>query len=238
MKNFEKIAIFLAARSSSKRLSNKHFLKVNKNLRVIDLCILRLKKVKLVKKIFLCTTRKKEDDKFQKVCKKHDISLFRGSANNVLKRFIDCARKNSIRTIVRITADCPLIEPKLIDRCIKLHFKRNSDYTSNILKLSYPDGLDVETINLSALIKSQNISKSLLNKEHVTYFIRSSKIFKKNNFKNSKDYSNRRWTLDLKKDYLFLKKVLRFFSPNINFSWQDILLAEKNNKSVINKKYR
>ena len=121
------IAIFLAARCGSKRLPNKHFLKINSNFRFIDLCILRLKKTKLVNKIFLCTTKKKEDDKFKKVCNLHNIHLFRGSNNNVAKRIIDCAKKHSINTIVRITADCPIIDPKLIDKCIKLHFKKKND---------------------------------------------------------------------------------------------------------------
>ena len=118
MKNKSQIGIFLAARSGSKRLLNKHFLRVNSNLNVIDLCILRLKKTKLVKKIFLCTTKKKEDDKFKKVCKIHKINLCRGSNNNVAKRIIDCAKKNSVKIIVRITADCPIIDAKIVD---KLH---------------------------------------------------------------------------------------------------------------------
>ena len=126
-------------------------------------------------------------------------------------------KKNSIKTIIRITADCPIIDPNLIDRCIELHYKKKSIHF-NIQTLSFPDGLDVELINLDTLLKSQILSKSLLNKEHVTYFIRSSKLFKKRNLKSSINYSNRRWTLDYLKDYLFLKKVTKFFSPNIYFS--------------------
>ncbi len=238
MKNIKKIAIFLAARSGSKRLPKKHFLKLNKNLNVIDLCIKRLKKAKLVNKIILCTTNKNEDYKFKYVCQKHKINLFRGDENNVLKRFIDCAKKNSINTIVRITADCPIIDPKLIDKCIYAHFKKKNDYTSNILKLSYPDGLDVEVIKLKALIKSLEKSNAIINKEHVTPYIRISKIFKKYNIQNRKNYSNRRWTLDTKKDYYFLKKVIKFFYNNLNFSWEDLVRAEKNNKYLINIKER
>ena len=124
MKDKSKIAIFLAARSGSKRLPNKHFLKINPNLRFLDLCILRLKKTKLVNKIFLCTTKKKEDDKFKDICNHHNLILFRGSTNNVAKRIIDCATEHSIETIIRITADCPLIDPVIIDECIKLHLKK------------------------------------------------------------------------------------------------------------------
>ena len=126
MTNKNKVAIFLAARSGSKRLPNKHFLKIFNNIRVIDLCILRLKKTKLANKIFLCTTKKKEDDKFKKVCNRHKIEIFRGNINNVAKRLINCAKENSIQTIVRITADCPIIEPNLIDKCIKLYLKKKN----------------------------------------------------------------------------------------------------------------
>tara|TARA_B100001057_G_C22848809_1_gene950123 strand:+ start:2087 stop:2794 length:708 start_codon:yes stop_codon:yes gene_type:complete len=230
----KKIAIFLAARSGSRRLPNKHFLKINLKLRIIDLCILRLKKAKLVNKIFLCTTKRKNDLKFKEVCDTNNIKIFRGSTNNVLKRFIDCAKENSIETIVRITADCPIIDPKLIDKCIKLHFAKKSDYTSNTLMRSFPDGLDVEIINLGTLLKSQKINKTALNKEHVTAFIRSSQIFKKNYIDNAVSYGNRRWTLDYLKDFHFLKKVIKHFSPKIYFSWKNIIKAEKKNKYLIN----
>ncbi len=234
----DKIAIFLAARSGSKRLPNKHFLSFHLNLSVIDICILRLKKAKLVKKIFLCTTKNKIDNKFINVCKNHKIKLYRGSSNNVAKRLIDCARENSIETIVRITADCPIIDPTLIDKCIKLHSKKKCDYTSNVLDLSFPDGLDVEVFNIRSLIQSQKLSRTKANKEHVTIFIRKSNKFKKYSYKNSKNYSNRRWTLDYFKDYFFLKKVIEHFSSNIYFSWKDLITAEKANKDLINIKKR
>ena len=163
---------------------------------------------------------------------KHKINLFRGSNNNVAKRIIDCAKQNSIQTIVRITADCPIIDSNIIDKCIKLYYKNNKTYTSNTLKLTYPDGLDVEVFNLNTLIKSQNISKNSYNKEHVTFFIRVSKLFKKNNIKNNIDYSNRRWTLDNYSDFLFLKSYKIFF-PNIYFSWKDLIKVEK--RKIINK---
>ena len=145
----------------------------------------------------------------------HNINLFRGNNLNVAKRIIDCAKENNIKTIVRITADCPIIDPKIIDECIKLHFKKNNDYTSNILKFTFPDGLDVELVNLKALIKSQRISNTKFNNEHVTIYIRKSKLFKKYNYKNLINYSNRRWTLDNSEDFLFLKNVIK---TNIYFS--------------------
>ena len=232
------IAIFLAARSGSKRLPNKHFLKISSKLKMIDLCILRLKKTKLVKKIFLCTTNKKEDKRFEKICNLHKIKIFRGSTNNVLKRIIDCAKQNSIETIIRITADCPLIDPVLIDRCIKLHYKNKCDYSTNTLNLTFPDGQDIEIANLDALLKSQKLSRSKLNKEHVTTFIRKSKKFKKFNYRSLTNYSNRRWTVDHTEDFLFLKKVIKYFSPKIYFSWIDLIKAEKIDNSLVHIKMR
>jgi glutamate-1-semialdehyde 2,1-aminomutase len=232
------IAIFLLARSGSRRLPNKHFYKLTSEHTAIEYCIKRLKKSKYVKKIILCTTKKKEDNKFENICSKYKIQIFRGNEKNVLKRLIDCARENSIKTIVRITGDCPIIDPGLVDKCIQLHFKRKTDYTTNTLHLSFPDGLDVEVINLSALIKSQKISNTLHNRDHVTPFIRESKLFKKQNYKNSLNYSNRRWTLDNLKDYRYLKKVVKYFSPNIYFSWRELIKAEKIEKSLINIKKR
>ena len=238
MKKNNKIAICLAARSGSKRLPNKHFLKINSNLRIIDLCILRLKKTRLINKIFLCTTKKKEDDKFKNVCNKHKIELFRGSTNNVAKRIIDCAKEHSIEIIVRITADCPIIDPNIIDECIKLHLNKNNDYTSNTLNLSFPDGLDVEVFNLDTLIQSQKLSKTSYNQEHVTEFMIRSEKFKRYSYRNSVNYSNRRWTLDHLWDYIFLQKVLKHFSKSIYFSWKDLINAEKANNELINIKKR
>lgn len=231
-------AIFLLARSGSKRFPNKHFYKLNSDYTAIEFCIKRLKKSKKVKKIILCTTKKKEDNKFENISRKHKIQIFRGSEKNVLKRVVDCAKDNSIKTVVRITGDCPIIDPKIIDNCIKLHFKNKSDYTTNTLKLSFPDGLDVEVININSLIKSQINSKNQFNIEHVTPYIRKSKIFKKQNFKNSVNYSNRRWTLDNHDDFIFLKKVVKYFSSNIYFSWKELINAEKYEKSLVNIKKR
>jgi len=232
------IAIFLLARSGSKRLPNKHFYKLTSVYTAIEYCIKRLKKSKKVKKIILCTTKKKEDDKFKNICSKHKIQIFRGSEKNVLKRVVDCAKDNSIKTVVRITGDCPIIDPKIIDECINIHFDKKSDYTTNTLKLSFPDGLDVEVISIDTLIKSQKNSKNKSNKEHVTHYIRRSKLFKKQNFKNPINYSNRRWTLDDYNDFIFIKKVVGYFAPNIYFSWKDLIKAEKLEKSLINIKKR
>ena len=113
-----------------------------------------------------------------------------------------------------------------------------NDYTSNVLKLTFPDGLDVEVFGLNALKYSQKKYKSAFNKEHVTPKLQKSTLFRKFNYENSINYSNRRWTLDNFEDYIFLKKVVKYFSPRLYFSWKDLIKAEKYNNSLINIKER
>ena len=156
----------------------------------------------------------------------------------IIDKLISKDRIEKIPKVIITSWNKAIIDPKLIDKCLKLHFKKKDDYTTNTLKFSFPDGLDVEIINLDSLLKSQKIVKNILNNEHVTPFIRSSKIFKKINIKNSLNYGNRRWTLDYLKDYYFLKKVCKYFSPNIYYSWKDIIKAEKKNKFLISIKER
>jgi len=131
-----------------------------------------------------------------------------------------------------------LIDSSIIDKCVRLHYKKKSQYTTNTLVFSYPKGLDVEIINLEVLLEAQKFSKSRYNKEHVTPYIRKSKLFRRYNLKNSINYGNRRWTLDNYEDYQYLQKVMKFFLPNIFFSWKDLIKAEKQHKFLKNIKKR
>ncbi len=227
----KKIGIFIAARSDSSRLPGKHFKIINKklNLSVIDYCIKRCKKSK-IKDIFLCTSNNKNDDVFQKYCKKNKIKIFRGNKNNVLKRFIDCARKYDISDIIRITGDCPLVDLNIINKLLNIYKKKNYDYVCNVNPSTYPDGLDVEIIKVSALKRSLIENTSNLNKEHVTLHIRKSNKFKKYNMTfNKKNLSKIRWTVDTENDLRLVKKIVMKFHPKIHFGWQTIYKLNKFN---------
>ena len=224
-----KIGILIAARSNSKRLPGKHFLYLNKkkNIAAIDLCILRLKRNNFTNKIIICTTDKKEDQKFLKFSKKHKIGIFFGDERNVIKRYIECARKNKLEHIVRITGDCPLIDFKILNRIYNIYKTNEYDYVSNVNPPTYPDGLDVEIFSLSSLVKSYKLNKSLKNKEHVTFFMRKSKLFKKKNVLNRKNLSATRWTLDNFKDLILIRKIINLFDPNLYFSYSQIIKYKK-----------
>ena len=132
--------------------------------------------------------------------------MFRGSENNVLKRYYECSKINNIKHIARITSDCPLLDIELVNRMAIKYKNANVDYLSNTINRSFPDGLDaeffsfetLETAYLNAILKSD--------KEHVTSYIKRSNLFKKINILNKKNYSKIRVTLDYKEDLDLIKK--------------------------------
>ncbi len=224
-------AILIAVRSNSTRLPGKHFKIINEKLRLsmLDYCIKRCKKSK-IKNIILCTTSNKNDNIFEKYAKKNKVKIFRGSQNNVLKRYIDCAEKYNISDIVRITGDCPLVDKNMINNLLNIYKKNNYDYVSNITPPTFPNGLDVEFIRLSILKKSFNENKSNENKEHVTLHIRKSNKYKKYNlFYYKKDLSKIKWSVDTEIDLKLIKEIVTTFHPKIHFDWKDIYKLKKFN---------
>ena len=228
-----KFGILIAVRSDSMRLPGKHFKILNDKLKlsVLDYCIKRCKKSK-VQDIFLCTSKNKNDNIFIEYAKKNNIKIFRGSKNNVLKRYIDCAEKHNISEIVRITGDCPLVDKNIINNLLNIYKKNNYDYVGNVTPPTFPDGLDVEIINLGALKKSLLENKSHLNKEHITLHIRHDNKYKKYNLSSKKNnLSKIRWTVDTENDLKIIKKIVMKFHPKIHFDWEDVYkLKEFNHK--------
>ena len=206
MKN---ITAIIQARVGSKRLRGKVLKKINKKEIILHL-LDRLSLSKKISKIIVAIPNTKENDSLCLLLKKHNFLVFRGSENNVLKRYYECAKKFKSNHILRITGDCPLIDSKLVDKLIKKYQVNKVDYASNVIERTFPDGIDMEIFSFKSLeIANENaILKS--DKEHVTnYFLRSSR-FKKINFLNrNEDYSFLRITLDNKNDFLLkLRGVL------------------------------
>ena len=227
-KNF---GILIAARSDSKRFPGKHFKIINEklNLSIIDYCIKRCKKSKITN-IILCTSNNKNDDVFEKYCKKKNILIFRGSKNDVLKRYIDCAEKHDITDIIRITGDCPLVDKNIINNLLNIYKKNDYDYVSNVTPPTFPDGLDVEIVKLSALKKSFAENKTRSNKEHITLHIRKNNKFRKFNMTyNRNNLSKIRWTVDTEDDLKLIKKIVKQFHPKIHFEWKKIYKLRKFN---------
>ena len=181
-------AIILQARLGSKRFPGKVLKKINGKT-ILEYTIKRLKKTKLSKNIIVATTKREEDQKIIKVAKKTNCHTFRGSTNNVLNRYYKAAVHYKVKNIVRICSDCPLIDPKIINKVYFFYLKNNYDYVSNKIFPSYPPGMGVEILNFQSLKKANKLTKNSYDKEHVTaYIYKNPKKFKIKNVGLKKNY--------------------------------------------------
>ena len=232
--------VIIQARYDSTRFPGKILKKIN-GKSILEILILRIKKSKLVDKIVVATTKEKNDNKIIDQIRKLNIDIYRGSTKNVLQRYYLATNtiKHKVKNVIRITSDCPLIDAELIEKIIIKHKKNNSDYTSNTILPTYPDGLDIEIFKYQALKKAYFQAKTKFEKEHVTPFIKSHKSFKKTNLKSIPNLSNLRLTLDYEEDLKLLKKIFKYFKYDIYTPYNKIVNYQKNNKKVfeINKKY-
>ena len=170
---------------------------------------------KKIDKIVIATTKKEADRKIVNFCKKYNFNYFCGSENDVLKRYYDCNIKYKGNTIIRITSDCPLVDPKIIDKTVDLFYKRKVDYAANTIPPNtrmWPDGSDVEVFSKNALEKAFINAKGN-DREHVTfYFWKSNNIFKTVQLGNKLNWSKYRYTIDYKEDFYRVKNIVK----NIN----------------------
>jgi spore coat polysaccharide biosynthesis protein SpsF (cytidylyltransferase family) len=201
---------------------------------MISHIINRLKNVKFAEQIILATTKKEEDKILIEIAKKQEIFSFTGNEKDVLKRYFMCAKKFDADPIIRITGDCPLCDPKIIQKMIKIFNAKKYDYISNRIKPTFPDGLDVEIFSFKALKKSEKNAKMKSEREHVTpYIYKNSKKFSIFNVKNKKNLSHLRWTVDEKKDLKFVKKIYQEMNPKKIFFMNDVLEVLKKNPKFI-----
>lgn len=214
MKN---IVCIIQARTGSIRLPNKIFFDL-KGKPVLARVIERLQHSKLITKIVIACPDKQDDDVIGDYVKKNfvNVGIVRGSENDVLNRYYQAAKKFNADVIVRITSDCPLIEPKIVDRVIQTFLDRNNDYVSNMFgKRTYPRGLDTEVFSFAALERIQNEAKDLNDREHVTLYLRKNpNKFSASNIEGEKDYSGYRLTLDEQKDYELIKAIYEALDKN------------------------
>ena len=230
--------LFVQARITSKRFPKKILSKIG-GLTLLEILLKKLKKIKNIKKIVVVIPDNKKNDLLQKILKKLKIAFFRGSEKNVLERFYFAAVKFKAKNIIRITADCPLIDIKIINKTIKKFFSGNYDYATNTMPPTFPDGLDCEIFKFSALEESWQKAKTSHQKEHVTPYIRKMKKFKKVNILNKFNQKKIRLTIDWKKDLVLIKKIFKHFKPKIDFDMNEInILIKKYPKWFkINKKF-
>jgi len=162
------ISVIIQARVNSSRFPKKILSKIQNNT-LLEILIKRILKSKKIDDIIIACTRKKEDDKIVEICKNYNVKIFRGSEKNVFDRYYQAAKKFKIKNIIRLTSDCPLIDPRILNKFIEKFFSGGFDYLSNTINPTFPDGMDIEIFKYK--IMKEKILKKISNheKEHVTF---------------------------------------------------------------------
>lgn len=221
-----KVAAIVQARMGSVRLPDK-VMKPIGGIPMIEVLLSRLAKAKEIDAVIVATSVDPRNKPLIDHVHSLGFACEKGSENDVLDRIVKSALKHGVDIVVRITGDCPLVDPELVDECVR-HFKETSvDYFSNISPPTFPDGLDIEVVKLAALQKAQTESDNPYDLEHVTPFVRASDLFKRAGMQNDEDLSDLRWTVDAPEDFKIVSSVFSYFHPNKHFSWKKVLELQR-----------
>jgi spore coat polysaccharide biosynthesis protein SpsF len=205
----EKMACIIQARMGSTRLPKKIFKNLDDTFTVLDYVLNQITSSQLIDKKIIATTILDEDNDIENYAKESKIDCFRGSSEDVLDRYYQCAKKFSISTIIRITADCPLIDPQIIDQVIETFQLNSYDYVSNTQPITFPVGIAVEIFSFNALKDAWKNAKLPSEREHVTpYLYNNKEKFSTYNIKSLKDYSFIRLTIDKINDLKYIKLII------------------------------
>jgi spore coat polysaccharide biosynthesis protein SpsF (cytidylyltransferase family) len=239
-----KVVAIVQARMGSSRLPGK-VLRLLDGITVLELIHERLSKCQTLHEIVVATSLSEKDDAVAKEMERLNIAVYRGDENDVLDRYYRVAVITKADVVVRITGDCPLIDPEIVDAVVDKFVTQHPllHYASNIHPPTFPDGLDVEVFSYEALERAWKEADTCFDREHVTPFIHGHpNWFPQANVGASQDYSKLRWTLDEEKDYAFLsalieKSIERGGNPRVASleHWMNILeqhpnLLELNNE--------
>ncbi|MBZ5652199.1 MAG: glycosyltransferase family protein [Acidobacteriia bacterium] len=213
----------IQARMGSSRLPGKVLMDLG-GASVLARVVGRLGRSQEITQIVVATTVAPADDAIVRECERLHVSCFRGSEDDVLDRYYQCARAYPANAIVRITSDCPLIDPNLVDETVIILKNQKADYASNVIPRTYPRGLDTEVFTSAALERAWREAHELYEREHVTpYFYEHPKTFRMASVSGAVDYSRYRWTLDTREDLELLRAIYSRFDSRHDLSWQDVI---------------
>ena len=218
------IMAILQARTGSTRLPGK-VLSPILGRAMLALQVERVLRAGEIDELVLATTVDPADDPIEQLAGESGVGCFRGSVEDVLDRFYQAALSLSPEHVVRLTGDCPLIDPVVIDLTVARHLQVGVDYTSNTLDPTYPDGLDVEVFRFEALAEAWRDARKTSEREHVTPFLYNHpERFQTESVRQDRDLSEMRWTVDQPEDLAFVRAVYEDLYPaNAAFSTDDIL---------------
>jgi len=217
------IVAIIQARMGSSRLPGKSMADIEGRPMLWHV-IQRVKRARLVDRVVVATSTEALDDAIENMCRENNVLCYRGREQDVLDRYYGAARAEKAGTVVRITADCPLIDPEVIDRVLRRFQQGDLDYVSNNMVRSYPDGLDTEVCSFSALEKAWHEATRASEREHVTPYLRSGK-FRTANVESEMTalYQHYRWTVDEVEDLGFIRAVYRAMRGKEVFGMKEVL---------------
>ena len=222
----------IQARTGSTRFPKKVLAKIGKKP-MIWYIIERMKQVIGIDQIILVTTKNPQDKILLEIAKECEIFGFRGKTNDVLDRFYQCAIKFDADPIIRITGDCPLIDPIVVKNMLNYYKKKKFDYMTNVFPPTFPDGLDVEIFSFKTLARINHKAELKSDREHVTSYVKNHpdefRIF---NYENKQDLSHLRWTVDEKKDLDLIRLIYENMQHKFVFYMKDVINIVKKNRNI------
>lgn len=221
-KTKDKIGIIVQARMGSSRLPGK-VMKEILGKTMLSILIERLMRVKNAHRLIIATTIHPRDEAIVAEVKKYPkVDLFRGSEDDVLSRYYEAARRYKLDTVIRVTSDCPLSDPAIIDTLIDYFYSlEDADYASNTLKKTFANGVDAEVCSFQALEQAYALGKRPHHKEHVTtYIYENLKCF---NYEDTEDNSRFRITVDTPEDFQLVKEIFQRLQHLPFISYRDVL---------------
>ena len=218
----DQVAVILQARTGSSRLPGKVLADLA-GRPMLAFLVERLKRCSAVDRVLLATTDSPEDDALASLGEKLGLTVCRGSKNDVLSRYALAAEQTDASVLVRITGDCPFIDPVLLEQMIDDFCSQDIDYFSNCLFPTYPDGLDIEVFTRRSLLLAQAECADPYQREHVTPWIQKCGRFRLDHKQHHVDLSSMRWTVDEPEDLQVIRGVVDHFGGISDFSWQQVL---------------
>jgi spore coat polysaccharide biosynthesis protein SpsF (cytidylyltransferase family) len=202
----------------------------------------RLRRCREIDMLVVACSTDPSDDVLAQACAERGVVYYRGNLNDVLQRFVEVARPHQPETVVRLTGDCPLTDPILIDEVIRFFRSGNYDYASNCMSPTFPDGLDVEVMRFACLEEAAKEAVLPSHREHVTPFLRAQpERYRLGNYVSEVDRAHLRWTVDEPEDFQFVSLVYeRLYGDKPEFTTQDILdlVAREPALQMLNAKFK
>ncbi len=232
------ITAIIQARMGSTRLPGKVLKKI-KNKTILEYQLERVRRAALINETIVATSTNDIDNVIVELCNELGVRVYRGSETDVLSRYYEAAIESGAEVVVRLTSDCPLIDPEVIDQVIKLYLDYTDvDYVSNAIERTFPRGLDTEVFSMEALQVTFKNAVLPSEREHVTAYMYSHpERFNLLNFSSERDLSKHRWTVDTIEDFELIERILTSLYPhNPHFTFHDVLhlLDENPSWALIN----